>query len=494
METVNLCNYPWIPVAGEKERKSLLQIFADDSASALAGNPVDKIVILRLLLCIVHASNKIPDLEAWKELSTEKIAQNATRYLLEHKECFELYGKRPFLQFPKLAEMGGKGNSEASLIVNVADGNKVILTGWNQYHGISESEKIILLLRSSCYACGGKKFDKTLSLTKGLVKGATGRCGTLLGFKGYLHAYLKGKNILDTLRLNILTEEEIRSTKAFSAGLGSPFWENMPENENGPDAKKYKNSYLGQLFPLDKFLCLTESGIIKTDGIHYPGHKENLIDPALNIYSDGKDFKATWAQTEKHPWRELPAILAFIENKQQTPYFLSMGLYKMKSLSPDEIKIWVGGAEVSSNSGEQYFSGKNDYVESEFSIPTEYIRKIQFGFYKELMQNLDQTAKRLYACVSGYYKKLQSDNAQDIAGKATTAFWDILSSHAQKILDLAFSAEKDSEEIKEEKRFWFNSMCQVYDEFCPHETPRQIEAWVEANPRFQHKKSGKEKK
>ena len=91
----------------------------------------------------------------------------------------------------------------------------------------------------------------------------------------------------------------------------------------------------------------------------------------------------------------------------------------MKSLSPDEIKIWVGGAEVSSNSGEQYFSGKNDYVESEFSIPTEYIRKIQFGFYKELMQNLDQTAKRLYACVSGYYKELQSDNAQDIAGKAT---------------------------------------------------------------------------
>lgn len=157
MESLNLCDYPWIPVAGEKDRKSLIQIFSDSSLRRLSGNPVDKIVILRLLLCIVQASSKLPDNDAWLKLTDEKLAQNALAYLREHHDCFELYGEHPFLQFPKLAEAGGRVDPPGSLLVNISEGNKVVLSHWNLFHGLSEAEKIVLLLRSACYACGGQK-------------------------------------------------------------------------------------------------------------------------------------------------------------------------------------------------------------------------------------------------------------------------------------------------------------------------------------------------
>lgn len=74
MKSLNLCDYPWIPVAGEDERKSLIQIFSDTSLRRLSGNPVDKIVVLRLLLCIAQASSKLPDNDAWLKLTDEKLA------------------------------------------------------------------------------------------------------------------------------------------------------------------------------------------------------------------------------------------------------------------------------------------------------------------------------------------------------------------------------------------------------------------------------------
>ena len=99
MKSLNLCDYPWIPVAGEDERKSLIQIFSDSSLRRLSGNPVDKIVILRLLLCIAQASSKLPDNDAWLKLTDEKLAQNALAYLKKHHGCFELYGEHPFTSF-----------------------------------------------------------------------------------------------------------------------------------------------------------------------------------------------------------------------------------------------------------------------------------------------------------------------------------------------------------------------------------------------------------
>ena len=167
----NLCDDPWIPIAGSPKRLSLMEAFSERSPGRLAGNAVDKIVILRFLLALVHASNRIPDNNAWLALTPEIMAENVRAYLASHRECFDLYGERPFLQFPKLAEIGGQASPAGALMVNVSAGNKVVLSGWNQAQPLSEAEKAILLLRSSCFACGGKKFDKDLRLSPGVEIG-----------------------------------------------------------------------------------------------------------------------------------------------------------------------------------------------------------------------------------------------------------------------------------------------------------------------------------
>ncbi len=495
MESLNLCDYPWIPIAGKKERKSLMQIFSEPDLSQLSGNPVDKIVILRFLLCIVHASSPILDNAAWQDLTTAKMAENAKKYLQEHHDCFDLYGEKPFLQFPKLAEIGGEASPVSSLMVSVSEGNKVVFSDWNRFHGISPAETIVLLLRTSGYGCGGKKYDKSLILSPGVEKSASASGGPLLGFMGYLHSYLLGENLLDTLRLNLLTNEEIAETGAFSTGLGTPFWEKMPQGENDPVAQSYRRSYLGELCPLNKFMLLKDNGIIKTDGISYPTLKDGLTDPALTFSGSGKDTKAIWAKTEVHPWRELPALLAFLETTgaKKQPYFLSMGFHKLRKNPPKTIRIWTGGMAVSSNAGEQYLSGTNDYVESSFSFETSYLEEKNFTTYKELMLALNNESKRLYSSVNNYYKLLNSDACSDQAKKAAGIFWDQLDSHAQPILDLAF-AETDEEKIQQEKHSWFRILCQIFNDLCPHETPRQMEAWVNTHPEFQNKKTKKEKK
>lgn len=490
MESLNLCDYPWIPIAGDKKRKSLMQIFSEQDLPQLSGNPVDKIMILRLLLCIVHASNPLPDADAWDDLTLEQMAENARAYLQKWHDRFDLYGEKPFLQFPKLAEIGGKATPLSSLMVSIAEGNKVVFSGWNRFQGISPAETIILLLRTSGYSCGGKKFDNSLKLTPGVEKGAAASGGPLLGFMGYLHSCLQGKNLLETLRLNLLTDEDIADIGGFS-GLGTPFWENMPQGEYDSIAQAYRKSYLGELFPLNKFMLLKDGGIIKTDGISYPALKTGLKDPALTFFDDKKTRKAVWARTEVHPWRELPALLAFLkaEGRNDPPYFLSMQLPKLlRNPNTDTIRIWTGGMAVSFNAGEQYLSGTDDYVESSFSIAP---GNVTDGYenYKRLMLELDNQNQCLYRCVSSYYKKLSDDAAPEFAQKACGIFWDQLESHAQTILDLAFS-ECDEEKIRQEKSSWFRILCQIYNDLCPHETPRQIEAWVNAHP-GEYKKNNK---
>ncbi len=495
MEQINLCDYPWIPIAGDQQRRSLFQLFSEPSIRRLAGNAVDKIVVLRLLLCIVHAAIDIPDDDAWLALDNEKIASAARQYLTDHHDCFEMYGNQPFLQFPQLKELGGSEDPFGGLVVNVAMGaSKPVVASWSQSRELSQAERIVLLLRSACYACGGKKYKPKLCLSQGVVKNATGRAGTLLGKKGYLHSYLVGDTLLDTLHLNLLTQRDVEALNAFPKGMGRPFWENMPRGEQDATSDNYRATYQGELFPIDKFLLFTEKGVVKTDGIAYPSYEDGLVDPALTVFVDGKGLNVLQARTDIRSWKDLPAILAFLENEKKqkwSSYFVSMGMRKLSESYASQATVWTGGMEVTSNSGEQYLSGKNDYVEAEFTMPLNFLDSNRFRRYKEMMLDVDDRAKRVCVCVSNYYKKLAQEG-EGIAASAKTAFLERMESRAQGIIDLAFS-DCDEEEIRKEKGKWFGLLCQVFDEFCPHTTPRQMTAWVETSPSFQKqpKKEGK---
>ena len=488
----NLCDEPWIPIAGSRERKSLIECFTGPPPFRLSGNAVDKIVILRLLLAVVHAANRIPDVDAWCALTPEIMAENARDYLEKHRDCFELYGERPFLQFPQLAKGKIKNFYDADGL-----NNRSVLSGWGLTlaRPLSDAEKTVFLLRSACFARGGKRFDTDLCLSPGVVKGKTGKAGTLLGKDGFLHAYMLGGNLWETLRLNLLTESELREINAWPDGVGVPFWEAMPSGEADARAEKYRRSYQGQLFPLDKFLLLNDGGIIETSGIAYPGYNEGLVDPALTITNDGKNIRPVWAKTDMRPWRELAALLAFLKNEPPIPYFLSMGKAKRRRLHAETFAIWVGGVAVSDNSGEQSIKGMNDYVESEFAFPVEQMRTEWYLKFCGFMEEIENSAKRLFNCVfkyhekmSGEYKAKKKPFSKAQGERAKALFWERMEPHAQEIIDLAFSEHFDESATNRARTGWFKLLCQVYEECCPRDTPRQFEKWVECHPGFQSAK------
>jgi len=518
-KTFNLADQPWIPVAGEHDLRSLMQIFTGPAPKRLSGNAVDKIVMFRFLLSIVHASSPIPDAAAWRALTPEKIAENARNYLSANRQFFDLYDpERPFLQFPQLKEKIGKifkdGKKEEieksvwTMRVNYSD-NQPILSSWQVPYYLSDDEIARFLLRMNCAALASKIFKKDilLSPSRSPEKRANGAPGTLLGTGtyGYLHSYLSGDDLWESLHLNLLTEEDIKKTGAYPEGLGKPFWEEMPTGEYDERAKHYRNSYFGRIFPIDKCVLLTDGGnkVIKTDGIPYASGID-VRDPALTVYEDKNGLSAVKAEVAVRPWRELASLLNFLNSKDdQSPYFLSLGLNHLRETDTKVIRFWVGGVEISNMSGGQQIKQTNDYIESEFLMTLDQLGTQFLQKYKKLMQQLDVCCNSLFQAVNEYFfllyenpeneknkKKHQSELPGKLARRAKTQFWEQMESRAQIIIDLAEGSDEDAE--KKEFALWRKIVSDIYNEFCPHETARQLAAWVEANPKFNRKK-GKNK-
>ncbi len=486
----NLIEDGWIPVQGEIHLQSLRDVFSRRELLQLGGNPVEKIVMLRLLLSIAHAAVELPDRKTWRELTPDRLAKKALAYLEEWHDRFDLYGETPFLQFPALAK--GKVSPIINALAEVSSGNTPILTSWNiplAEADYGDAFKVRILLWQSCFGCSGKCYDQKIRLD-GREKKATARSGTLIGYQGYLHSYLLGDTLWETVRNNLLCADEIAEYNVFTGGIGRPFWENMPVSETCSRATELLSTYQGQLFPLDKFLLLKDGGIVMTDGIAYPTHKTGLADPALTLWTDGKEGRALWCNTEKKPWRELVALLGFIDAQQgrQTPWFLCRGLAGLAKTDAAAMTFWTGGMRVSYNAGEQYLSGTDDYVESVFRVSVS-DSATRFQVFKSLIETLDDYARRLYAAVNGYFKALQSAQGAAIAPVATMKFWELLEQRSQHIVDIAFGSDAGREEaIAAEQKVWRQTVLQIYNGTCPNVTARQLTAWVKSTPNFNSKK------
>ena len=492
---MNIIDDAWIPIQG-CGRVSLLELFSErfSQYERLHGTPVEKIVIIRFLLAVAHAAVTIEDDNEWFDLSLNDLVTRVSEYLRQHRSLFELYGDKPFLQIPNLGKMAKKKLDLGSIQYHIATGNNVLVSDRNKQVDLSDAEKVVCLLQASCYGCGGKKYDNSIVLSPGYTqKGKSGRSGSLLGSRGYLHVMPMGSNIVDTLKMNLLTEEDVRGLGVFPRGIGRPFWEQMPEGEDCPRAQEYLETWQGRLFPLDKFLLLQNNQIIMTDGILYPQPDEaEGTDPGVTVIDKGaKNRRVVWAETEKKPWRELESILNFLEvgkiAKKQDPTFLSLALRKIQSTQEDKtITVWAGGLEISSNSGEQKAKGNNDFVESEFTFNIQAMNGESLIKLRILMNTLDDFFNKLRECVKQYFSALNENQSSKLAGGASRRFWTVAEQDAQEIVDVAFQRYANDIAEKENalKSKWWKLIRSIYDASCPRYSTREILAWAQYRPRF----------
>jgi CRISPR system Cascade subunit CasA len=494
----NLIDEPWIPIA-DVGRVSLKQIFIEPSYRALGGNPVQKIALTKLLLAIAQAAYTPQDDNYWKDLSSEGLAQNCLTYLEKHHEKFYLYGENPFLQMPEISE--AKTQSIGAVLPEIATGNTTVLNGIQIEKQLDDAEKALLIIQLMGFALGGKKTDNTIVLSAGYMgktnekgKASTGKAGTSLGSRGsigggFLHNFLQSESLLETLWLNLLTQEQIQNLP-YANGLGIAPWEVMPKGEQCETAKGLQNSLMGRLLPLSRFCLLNDKGLHYSEGIAHLDYKDGMIDPSVAINPATKPPKALWVDTERRPWRFLTALLSFMEANSGgfECHYVKQGLLRARTVVP-QFGLWSGGLRVSSNAGEQYVSGSDDFVESVTFMDSDYLGEFWYSNLKLEMAELDQLAKIVYGATMGYFKN-QKAEGKNQAAQASNLFWQL---SERKFQDLVNACGQGEEQTNALRKDFAQFASTAYNTYCPNDTARQLNAWAENLPNLsKYLKNGKQ--
>lgn len=478
-KSFNLVDEPWIPVAGS-EPASLRDVFARPDLTALGGNPRQKIALLKLLLAIAQAAATPATADEWSKLKPDGLADACLAYLDKWRDRFDLYGEKPFLQMPVgAAELTSMG----SLRPEIALGNNPRLTHIQCDRDLSDAEKALVLVTEMSMCLGGKRGDKSVSLAKGLVK-RTAPPGPGVGFMGFLHNFLTGNSIRETVWLNLLTENDVAKLTPLTGGVGVPPWEQTPETERCPVAEKLKFSLQGRLVPMARFCLLDGDGARFTEGVAHKGYKEGLWDPSVAANESGKDIKVLWADPEKRPWRSLSSLLAFLSASLEKGNFecfqLKTGVERLEQTDIQEFGVWSGGLRVSSNSGQQYISGNDDMVESETRLSMDLIHNAEwFPRFSLEMEWLEAVAKILFGRVAGYFASLGAEGGA-LAAQATGVFWE----KAEELLNDLIEASADKELLPATRRAFVNLALECYDDACARVSAKQLGAWARNRPRI----------
>lgn len=483
----NLIDEPWIPAA-DHGQVSLRDIFSNPELRSLGGNPVEKIALLKLLLAIAQAAATPSDEHAWRTMGSDGLAQKCLAYLQQWHERFWLYGKQPFLQIPTISIADKK--SYGTLMPWAATGNTTVLNDGQAPSMPSNAGRAVLLVCQMSLCLSGKQVDHKVTLTAGYnAKTKCGKAGPGIGssFKmgGFLHSFLAGKSIQQTLWLNIFTTRQIEDSRKFPTGLGKAPWESMPEGEDDHIARELRQSLMGRLIPLARFCLLTDESVHYSEGIAHPDYKDGVVDPSVAVDYSAKKPRVLWTNPGKRPWRELTALLEFFSAQDKhgmTCWQLEACMDRARDVTAN-VGIWSGGLRVSSNAGEQYASGSDDFVASEIWLHTADLGSSWLTLLKAEVSGLDTLAKRIYGCTIAFFKEQLVDGTK-CAAQASSMFWQLCERDFQQLVDHCESTE-EAMETRRRLRYGFTQYAlQAFDRYCPNETARQMDAWADCRPNF----------
>ncbi|TVS17241.1 MAG: type I-E CRISPR-associated protein Cse1/CasA [Gammaproteobacteria bacterium] len=486
----NLLDEPWIPVA-DHGRVSLLDVFSNPVYRSLGGNPVEKIALLKLLLAIAQAAVTPETEDEWRSLGSDGVAARCLEYLERWRDRFFLYGTAPFLQMP--AAVSAKVQPFGAVRPEVSTGNTTVLSQIQIQRPMAAADQAILLLTLMGFALSGKKTDNSLVLTPGYAgkmndkgKPSTGKPGPGVGHMGFLHNFLLGGQLQQSIWLNLLTHRQISRMKIYPGGVGVPPWEQMLKGEDCQAARELRRSLMGRLVPMCRFCLLTQNGLHYSEGLAHPSYKEGVVDPSMAVNNAGKEPKALWVNPEKKPWRELSALLSFLEQGESQGFQswqLRVGIDRARDIA-ESFAIWSGGLRVTSNAGEQYASGSDDFVESEIWLPCAVLGESWFQQMKAEMDAMDTLARNLYGRVSSFYREQQVDNAKAgrLAERATHLFWQLCERDFQTLVDSCDQTEADATQRRRLRSTFAAHVHRAFDQLCPRDTARQLDAWAKHRP------------
>ncbi|MBF9014135.1 type I-E CRISPR-associated protein Cse1/CasA [Oceanispirochaeta sp. M2] len=231
--------------------------------------------------------------------------------------------------------------------------------------------------------------------------------------------------------------------------------------------------------PYSRFVLIADEGIHYSEGIAHDRHNEGVWDPSVTVKPDDKTPKAIWVSHEKKSWRSIPSLLSFMQKEEDfLCYQLKLAYQRIKTTF-DDIGIWTGGIMVSSNAGEQYCSGTDDYSDSSFSLNSEILGEPWYFRLRNEMQELNRLDKAIYSCMNSYHKELKVKN-ENLIKKAKYDYWSRCERNFQDLLDFC----EDREQLLVLRKKFASYVYQSYDKYCPSVTARQMAAWAKCKPKL----------
>ncbi len=476
---MNLVSDSWIPVIfqnGDTRKVSLLEVFKQgEGIRDLAVNPVQRISLMRLLICITQTALDGPeDEEEWVGCR-DKMAEASIRYLEEKKDRFDLYGRSAFLQIPELEPI--QNAVVDKLDFGLASGNNANLFDHEATPEGRERESAwcaLMVLAYQCFSPGGlvgvaKWGNRATSKTSQHAPCVEGSA---------LHVLIRKDNVVATIHANLLTKEQVATLPDVQSKWGKPIWELDAIDAKSLGAEIATHSYLGRLLPLSRAICLEEvsRNFSLANGLAYaklPAARETTATVIIRGKGDKAKEGYIHVSLTRHPWRELGSIISL----KQTG--LAGGPLALQHLRPTNaiVDIWAGG--MAADKGKIL-----DVAEWNLAIPTNLLNEPELKTYEDGV-GLAQIAEFLLGnAVQTYCKEQKADNT--LLAKGKLHYWSSLDNHYQLLIDAATDINLTLNDT------WHpivrDTMKKAYAFACPHETPRQIQSYAQGFQKLHLKK------
>jgi len=470
----NLVDEPWIPIIGSSP-VSLEQLFTERGLD-LGGNPIQKIALLKLLLAIAQAAYTPEDDENWHALGVNGMAERCLAYLGQWRHKFWLYGSEPFLQMPAIEH--DKKVSFGVVMPEIGPKNNSVLFQSQSEQNLNDAQKAILIITLMGFGMANGKKNNEPERSP----------GTWMGKFGYLHNFLVGEDLLETIWFNLLTISSIDNRN----GVGFPPWENMPKNMDCPIATTLKNSLIGRLVPLSRFCLLLNDGLYYSEGIVHPTPDQGGRDPSLAI--DYLTSKVMLVDSSKRPWRQLSSMLGFLSTGHKSMWScfqLSQGLTRARKTSPT-IRIWSGGLKATTSGfKDQKVSGTDDFVQSMIELRSSWLGEIWYLQLQAQMDKLEKLSEELGKSVRKYFKEQNAKGGKQ-AKRALSLYWQFCEKEFRALLEAC--NETGSGALDALWRRYIEHARASFDSLCPKDTVRQLDAWTKHRSsisKFMNKKTKK---
>ncbi len=512
---MNLTVDPWIPAVradGARSLFSLHDLFARaHELRDLAVKPHERIALMRLLLCVTQAALDGPeDEDDWEECR-DRIQPRAKEYLDKWRAKFELFGDgERFLQAENLKteKKSGEKTSVSKLDLALASGNNATLfdNASGEDRKIDAGRLAVNLLSFLCFTpseiVGAGDFDGTS------VPKRTGRQGPCAA-SSLVHTFVLGATVLETLWLNLFDREMVLYTYG-TRGWGKPIWEESVHLKSSESIENATLSYLGRLVPISRLVKLDEDCqyISLADGpLEYrllddPKKPQVIVfrEPHSTVLSNDDQPGFIRGDVSKSLWRELGAVIT----KRKGERSEAEGPIALSRRPRDRsVTVWMGSLISTKD------KGIVDAVEGAYSVSPQLLSDWGPAFYESGLREANTQAGQLggdYGACARYLHalshptlgeeefnsaigKLRRGEKQHLRNqlhRAEMLFWTHLESQKRILLNGAEDA--DLETWKKAVRA---AAVDAYEQSCPRQTPRQIQAYalglrrLNASPKIQ---------